>query len=89
MKNSGDVFYHSEKFKCDFIVAKNKKVKEAVQVCWSLTQTNREREINGLLEAMNKFKLKRGLILTNDQEEEIKVDGKKIIVKPVWKWLLE
>ena len=88
LKNSGEIFYHSDKFECDFVIAENKKVKEAVQVCWNLTQTNREREFNGLLEAMDKFKLKTGLILTNDQEEEIEVDKNKIIVKPVWKWLL-
>lgn len=40
-------------------------------------------------EVMNKFKLRTGLILTNDPEEEIKVNSKKILVKPVWKWLLE
>lgn len=39
---------------------------------------------------MEKFKLKEGLLLTNSQEEEIKLARqKKIIVKPVWKWLLE
>ena len=89
LKNYGSVFYYSDKFECDFVVAENKKVKEVVQVCWNLTQRNREREFNGLLEAMDKFKLKTGLILTNDQEEEIEVNKKKIIVKPVWKWLLE
>ncbi len=89
LKDSGDVFYHSDTFECDFVVVENKKVKEAVQVCWDISPTNRERELNGLLEAMEKYKLKRGLILTNDQEEEIAVDTKKIIVMPVWKWLLE
>lgn len=89
LKNQGDVYYNSDKFECDFIIAKNKKVKEAVQVCWDLTQTNRERELNGLIESMDKFKLKKGLILTYDLEEEIEVEKKKIIVKPVWKWLLE
>ena len=38
---------------------------------------------------MDKFKLKKGLILTNEQDEEIKIGNKKIIIKPVWKWLLE
>ena len=38
---------------------------------------------------MDKFKLKEGLILTYDQEEEIILKGnKKVIVKPVWKWLI-
>ena len=71
LKNSKEVFYFSGKSECDFVAVENKIVKEAVQVCWNLTQTNRERELNGLLEAMDKFKLKTGLILTDDQEEKI------------------
>jgi len=89
LKLKGDVYYYFGKFECDFVIAENNKVKEVIQVCWNLTQTNKERELNGLLEAMNKFRLKNGLILTNDQEDEIKIDKNKIIVKPVWKWLLE
>jgi hypothetical protein len=38
---------------------------------------------------MHKLQQKNGLILTLDQEEEITRENKKIIVKPVWKWLLE
>jgi predicted AAA+ superfamily ATPase len=38
---------------------------------------------------MDEFKLKTGLILTYNHENEIKIEGKKLIVKPVWKWLLE
>lgn len=89
LKNTGDVFYYSEKHECDFIVVQRGKVEQAVQVCWSLSQANRERELNGLLEAMVKFKLKSGLILTNDQEEDIEINKMKIAVKPVWKWLLK
>ena len=88
LNKRGDVFYHSGKYECDFIIVENKTVKEAVQVCWNLMQANREREINGLLEAMDMFNLKTGLILTNDQEEEIETNGKRIAVKPVWKWML-
>jgi predicted AAA+ superfamily ATPase len=28
------------------------------------------------------------LIITDDLEKEDKIDGKKIIYKPLWKWLL-
>ena len=49
---------------------------------------NQDREINGLIEAMDEFKLKKGLILTYDQEDEFKIKNKKIIVKPVWRALL-
>jgi predicted AAA+ superfamily ATPase len=37
---------------------------------------------------MKKFNLKKGLILTYDQEEKKKIEGKEIILQPVWKWLL-
>jgi len=82
------VFYYAGKKECDFLVIKNKEVKKAVQVCYELNEDNREREIEGLTEAMEKFKLKEGLLLTNSQEEELKIEGKKISIKPVWKWLL-
>ncbi|MBI4451757.1 ATP-binding protein [Candidatus Woesearchaeota archaeon] len=89
LKSEGDVFYYANRNECDFILAEDRRVKEAVQVCWNLTQTNKERELGGLLEAMDRFKLKRGMILTNDQEEDIEVRGKKVAVMPVWKWLLK
>jgi hypothetical protein len=29
------------------------------------------------------------MILTGDEEYDIAAEGRRIIVKPVWKWLLE
>jgi predicted AAA+ superfamily ATPase len=89
LNNHHEVFYYSNKKECDFLIVKNKEIKRAIQVCYELNEENREREIAGLTEAMEKFKLKEGWILTYEQEEEIKMNGKKIIVKPVWKWLLK
>ena len=40
----------------------------------------------GLVEAMGKFGLNEGMILTFNQEDELKEAGKKIKVKPVWQW---
>ncbi len=88
INNKQEVFYYSEKTECDFLIVKNKEIKQAIQVCHELNEKNREREIEGLGEAMKKFKLREGLLLTNSQEEELKLDGKKIVIKPVWKWLL-
>ena len=87
--SEGEVFYYSDKNECDFIIVNKRKVENAIQVCYELNEKNKEREIKGLVEAMDKFKLKKGLILTFDQEEEINIDKKKILIKPVWKWLLE
>jgi predicted AAA+ superfamily ATPase len=88
-RRSKEFYYSSDLQECDFVIREGSKITAALQVTWKLTNEDREREINGLAEAMDKFKLKEGLILTNDQEDEIKISGKKIVVKPVWKWLLE
>ena len=82
-------YYADPKNECDFILTTNRKIVSAVQVCYDLNEVNRDREFNGLLAAMKDFDLKEGLLLTNAQEEEIKANGKKVTVKPVWKWLLE
>jgi predicted AAA+ superfamily ATPase len=89
IKKEGDIFYYKDKRECDFLITKNKQVISAIQVCYELNDKNKEREINGLLEAVKKFKPKNYLILTNSQDEEINYSGKKIPVKSVWKWLLK
>jgi len=90
IENKNIFFFKSLNGKeCDFIVKNNKKTIDAIQVCYALNSENRDRETNGLFEAMKEFNLKQGLILTFDQEDKYEIDGKKIIVKPVWKWLLE
>lgn len=83
-----DIFYYSNENECDFLLVKNKLVTKAIQVCYELNEDSKEREVSGLKEAMEKLKLNEGLLLTNSQEEEIKIEGKKIKVVPVWKWLL-
>ncbi|HZX45378.1 MAG TPA: ATP-binding protein [Candidatus Nanoarchaeia archaeon] len=87
LKRKGkEIFYHRDKYECDFIMRDGPRISQAIQVCYSLEA---DREVNGLLEAMEKYRLREGLILTDDTEKEISSGSKKIIVKPVWKWLLE
>ncbi len=87
-RRNKEIYYFSERGECDFIVRKGIKIKEAIQVCWNLEEGNKDREIGGLTEAMDEFKLKDGLILTNSQENEFKIKEKRIKVMPIWKWLL-
>ena len=84
-----DIFYFQDKNECDFVIKEKTKISKAIQVCYELNEEDKEREINGLIEALEKFNLKAGMILTYNQEDEIKIKDKKIIIKPVWKWLLE
>lgn len=84
-----EIYYWKNRHECDFLIKEGEKIKEAIQVCFELTEENKEREINGITEAMEEFKLKEGMIITGDFEGEEAVIGKKIIYKPLWKWLLE
>jgi len=87
-----EIYYYKTKnnLEVDFIVKKETGEKELIQVSWSLDdRKTREREIKSLLTAMNELSILKGLILTDDEEENIKIEQKTIIVKPVYKWLLE
>lgn len=90
LKRDFEVYYHLDKKECDFIVKKGLKITQAIQVCLNLENPmTKKREIEGLLEALQKYNLKEGIILTLDKESEENISGKKIIIMPVWKWLLE
>ncbi len=81
------IFYFQEKNECDFVIKEKEKIIDLIQVCYHFNEENKNREINGLLEAMKKFNINKGLILTYNQEDEFNIEGKKILVRPVWKWL--
>lgn len=89
-RRNAEAYYYRGKKECDFIIRKGLKIIEAIQVTQSLANPKTgEREFAGLLEAMEEFKLKSGLIITESQEDEKIIDGKKITIVPAWKWLLE
>src|SRR3989338_4320898 len=87
-----EIYYYktSNNLEVDFLIKSGKKDLMLIQVADHLdTDKTRQREINALLKAMDELKLKTGLILTDDTEEKITSGGKVMIVKPIYKWLLE
>ncbi|OGV27866.1 MAG: hypothetical protein A3F18_03295 [Legionellales bacterium RIFCSPHIGHO2_12_FULL_37_14] len=95
LKRQGkNIYFHKEKQECDFVIREGYRIKAAIQVCMSLKNTTtKEREIQGLLEAMHAYNLNEGLILTENEsgEENIQYAEKtlKITIEPCWKWLLK
>lgn len=87
-RRGNEIFYFKNEGECDFVINEKNKIIEAIQVCSSLNTFNEQREINGLIEAMNKFNLKKGYILTENQEEIREIDGKEIYIMPAWKFCL-
>jgi predicted AAA+ superfamily ATPase len=90
LKKSGqNIFYYSGKKECDFVLFDKGRATQAVQVCKSLSdRATKEREAGGLAEAARFFKLKEGLILTEDENETFSADGLPIKAMPIWQWLL-
>lgn len=73
----------------DFVLKKRTKVEQLIQVCYSLEEYNtKKREIKALLKASKELKCKNLLIISWDEETEIKENNLVIKTVPLWKWLL-
>ncbi len=84
-----EVYYWKNKHECDFLVKEGEEIKEAIQVCYDLTGENRDREIDGITEAMEEFRLGEGLVITGDLEGGAEISCGTVSYKPLWKWLLD
>lgn len=85
-----DLFYHSDKKECDFIVRQGITITQAYQVTVGMnSEKTRQREIDGLREAMQAYHLSEGYIITMDEKEELNVDEGKVHILPVWEWMLK
>jgi len=88
-----EIYFHKQNHECDFIIKQELCITQAIQVCVNLEDPEtKKREMNGLLEAMQSYRLNRGVILTymEEGEESIVLNSEKFAIKivPVWQWLL-
>ena len=92
-RRQATIYFHKQKYECDFLIKKDLSIAEAIQVTKTLKEPEvKQREYKGLLEALQHYQLKKGLILTMDEEgyEEIQANNHtiEIHILPIWKWLL-
>jgi uncharacterized protein len=81
------IYYFREKGECDFVIQDKQQIIGLLQVCYILHADNFQREVNGLKEAMDYFKMETGTIITLNQNEELILEGKKINVISADKWI--
>lgn len=87
---SDKISYYQEGNECDFVIQRNDKVIQLIQVTWDMTdEETSEREINGILKASAMTGCDNMLIITNDEDRTIVRDGKRIDVVKAWKWMIE
>jgi len=87
-RKHNEIYYFSEKNECDFVVFEKGKIKSCIQVCYILNNDNLKREINGILEVLEFFGKNEGIIITLNQKDTIKQNGKIIQVVPVTDFLI-
>ena len=88
-RQTTEIYYFSEKKECDFVVFQNGKIQSIYQVCWQLDQYNMDRELSGLLEAMNYFGVKNADLITQNQSDTFIFNEKTIRAQPFHKWAIE
>ncbi len=81
------LYYFGENSECDFVVFEKEKCRMIIQVCEQIHNENKDREINGLLEAMRFFKMKEGIIITKNQKDILTFDKNTIKLLPAYEFM--
>lgn len=84
-----EIYFYKNRSECDFIVKEKDKVREAIQVAWSLEDDKtRKRELRGVVDACKTFGLRSGTIITADTTEETVIDNIQIAIRSFPRWAL-
>lgn len=84
-----DIFYYQNDGECDFVVTRKDVPVAAYQVCYKLTNENLDREMKGLLSAMQSLGLKSGAIITESEADQFHKDGMTVDVIPAYRFATE
>ena len=80
-----NLFYYNKNVEVDFYIPIEGL---AIQASYSIADNATfERETRAFVKLNSAFEIKRSIIITSDEEREIEVDGVKIEVIPIWKWI--
>ena len=84
-----EIYYYKNKFEVDFVIRKNLKIKELIQVSYNIEDTKTyQREVNTLIAASNDLNAEKLTVISKNYETEEFINGKKIVFKPLVYWLL-
>lgn len=83
------LYYYKNKGECDFVTIERGQLREAIQVCLNISDENFNRELFGVLEAMQDLKISSGYIVTTNQSDIINRDGFTVTMIPAHEFLTE
>jgi predicted AAA+ superfamily ATPase len=81
-----ELYYYAEDYGCDFVAFNKEKADMVIQVCAELQPDNLDVEVKGLYSAMEFFGLKKGVLITMDQQDRFIKDDMEIQVIPFYRF---
>ncbi len=80
------LFYYNKNVEVDFYIPSEKL---AIQASYSISDyATFERETKALVKLSAAFDIDKAIIITAEEEREVEVEGVKIEIVPIWKWIL-
>ncbi len=79
----------ADEAECDFLVERRDGTFAAVQVAWTLTPDNEDREFAGAVRAMERFGLKEATLVTRSQRDVANLGGRLLHIVPAHEFLLQ
>ena len=84
-----DIYYYQNNKECDFVVFVKRNLKYIIQVCVSLNESTIDRELKGLLDAMEFFNSSESYLITLQQTDLFTLGEKSIKAIPFYQWASE
>ncbi len=89
LKHEKELTYYKNVVECDFIIKQKNKFLP-IQISYSLQNADtKKREIKGLISACEFLKVKKGIIVTYEEEFSEKINDIEITIVPAYKFMLE
>ncbi len=89
LKHEKELTYYKNIVECDFIVKQKNKFLP-IQISYSLQNAiTKKRELKGLISACDYLKVKKGIIVTYEEEFLEKIDDIEIVIVPAYKFMLD
>ena len=88
LRRGKEVYYHRGEKECDFVVFENGQIVEAIQVTNKIVEQDKNREVGGLKEAMETYRIDNGKIIVYDREDSL-TEGIDVPMVSAWQWLME
>ena len=89
-KPTMEVFYWRDyqRREVDFVIKEGHGTKQLIQITYELAPENERREIGNLLRASEELGCESLAVITWDQSDTMKKNGKEIKILQLWKWLI-